>query len=173
LLGSSKGTLPLDVIVSRSGPCIDLAFHVSLLALVIYDVIKQALFSIDDNKGPGPDGYTSLFFKKSWDIVDGDFCHAVRDFFVSGKLLKQINHSIIVLIPKFANVTLTVDFRPISYCNMVYKVISKILSTRLVVAPADIISPLQNAFMGGRLMADNIHIIQELFRLYERKRVSP
>jgi hypothetical protein len=55
----------------------------------------------------------------------------------------------------------------------VYKVISKILYARLVVALADIISSLQNAFLGGRVMADNIYIIQELLWLYERKRVSP
>jgi hypothetical protein len=163
----------LDVAVSRSGPYIDPASHASLLAPVTCDVIKQALFSIDDNKASGPDGYTSLFFKKSWDIVGSDFCHAVHDFFVSEKLLKQINHSIIALIPKSANVTSTADFRPISCCNVVYKVISKILSARLVVALADIISPLQNAFLGGRVMANNIHIIQELLRLYERKHVSP
>jgi len=56
---------------------------------------------------------------------------------------------------------------------VVYKVIFTILYARLVVALADIISPLQNAFLGGRVMANNIHIIQELLRLYERKRVSP
>jgi hypothetical protein len=119
LLGSSKGTFPLDVAVSRSGPCIDPASHASLLAPVTYDVIKQALFSIDDNKASRPDGYTSLFFKKSWDIVGSDFCHAVRDLFVSRKLFKQINHFIIALIPKSANVTSTADFRPISCCNVV------------------------------------------------------
>jgi len=173
LLGSSESTLPLDVAVSWSGPCIDLASHASLLALITYDVIKQALFSLDDNKASKLDGYTSLFFKKSWDIVDSDFYHVVHDFFVSRKLLKQINHSIIALIPKSANVTSTADFRPISYCNMVYKVISKILSARLVIALAYIISPLQNAFLGDRVMANNIHIIQELLWLYERKHVSP
>jgi hypothetical protein len=52
-------------------------------------------------------------------------------------------------------------------------VISKILSTRFVIALADIINPLQNAFLRGRLMADNIHLLQELLRLYECKRVSP
>ena len=149
----------MDVVVSWSGPCIDLASHASLLAPITYDVIKQALFSLYDNKASGLDGYTFLFFKKSWDIVDSDFCHVVCDFFVSRKLLKQINHSIIALIPKSANVTWTADFRPISCCNMVYKVISKILSARLVVALADIISPLQNAFLGDRVMANNIHII--------------
>ena len=52
-----------------------------------------------------------------------DFYAVVNDFFVSRKLLKQINHSIIALVPKSANVTFANDFRPISYYNVVYKVI--------------------------------------------------
>nr|TKS08112.1 hypothetical protein D5086_0000107620 [Populus alba] len=164
LLGSSEGTFFLDVVVSRFGPCIDLASHASLLAPFTCGVIKQALFSINDNNASRSDGYTFLSLKKSWDIIGSDSCHAIRDLFVSGKLLKQINHFIIALIPKFANVTS--NFKPISCCNVVYKVISKIPFTSLVVAFAGIISPLQNAFLGGRVMADNIHIIQELLLLY-------
>jgi len=173
LFSSSKVTLPLDDEVSRSSPCIDPTSHASLMAPVTNDIFKQALFSINDDKAPTPYGYTSFFFKKSLDIISGDLCLAVYDFFVSGKLLKQINHSIIALIPKSANVSTTADFKPISCYNMVYKVIYKILSIRFATALADIISPLQNAFLGGRLMADNIHLIQELLRPYKRKRVSP
>jgi hypothetical protein len=38
---------------------------------------------MDDDKAPGPDGYTSAFFKKAWNIVGDDFCSAVQDFFAS------------------------------------------------------------------------------------------
>jgi len=65
LLSTSKDTLPLDVEVSRSGPCIDIDSYSSLLAPVTNDDIKVALFNIDDNKAPGPDGYSSCFFKKA------------------------------------------------------------------------------------------------------------
>jgi len=171
-LALQKDTLPSDVEVSRSGPCIDATSHNSLLAPVTNDDIKTALFSIDDNKAPGPDGY-SCFFKKTWDIVGGDFCLVVRDFFATGDLLKQINHSIIALIPKSAHVSSATDFRPISCCYVIYKVISKILSARFAVALAGIISPMQNAFLGGKMMANNIHLIQELLRQYGRKRASP
>ena len=93
----------------------------------------------------------------------------MRDFFESGALLKQINHSIITLIPKSANTTSVSDFRPISCCNVIYKVIAKLLAVRLSHALVTIISPMQNAFLGGRLMTDNIHLVQELLRNYERK----
>jgi mannosylglycoprotein endo-beta-mannosidase len=174
LLGTSKGTLPLDVNVIQHGPCLDTASISSLLAPVSDADIKHALFAIADDKAPGPDGFSSCFFKKSWDVVGQDFCLAMRDFFESGALLKQINHCIIALIPKSANASSTSDFRSISCCNVIYKVINaKILAVRLSHALATIISPMQNAFLGGRLMADNIHLVQELLRNYERKRTSP
>jgi hypothetical protein len=105
--------------------------------------------------------------------VGGDFCLVVHDFFTTGDLFRQINHSIIALILKSAHVSSAIDFRPISSCNMIYKVISTILSTRLATALAGIISPMQNAFLGGRMMANNIHLLQELLHQYGRKRASP
>ncbi|GJY90761.1 putative RNA-directed DNA polymerase, eukaryota, reverse transcriptase zinc-binding domain protein [Tanacetum coccineum] len=64
------------------------------------DEIKEAMFSIGDDRAPGPDGYTSAFFKKGWDIMGVDVCKAIRDFFVNGHILKEINHTYISLIPK-------------------------------------------------------------------------
>ena len=62
--------------------------------------IKMALFDIDDNKAPDPDGFTSKFFKNAWHIVKKDFCAAVKEFFVKGKLLGEINATLIALVPK-------------------------------------------------------------------------
>lgn len=74
---------------------------------------------------------------------------AVQDFFSFGKIFKHINHSIISLIPKYDNVDSPNYFRSISYCNVIYKVISKLLSDRLARVLPDIISPLKNAILGG------------------------
>ncbi|GJX57723.1 sodium/hydrogen exchanger 6, partial [Tanacetum coccineum] len=48
--------------------------------------IKGALFSMGNAKAPGPDGFTTAFFKKSWDIVGGEMTIAIRDFFTNGTL---------------------------------------------------------------------------------------
>ncbi|GKE43373.1 hypothetical protein Tco_1470657, partial [Tanacetum coccineum] len=53
--------------------------------------IKKAMFSIGDNKAPGPDGYSAKFFKEAWHIVGTDVCNAVKEFFSSGKLLGELN----------------------------------------------------------------------------------
>ncbi|GJV82770.1 RNA-directed DNA polymerase, eukaryota, reverse transcriptase zinc-binding domain protein [Tanacetum coccineum] len=52
--------------------------------------IKIALFDIDDDKALGPDGYTSKFYKKAWDVVKGEFCAAIKEFFLTRKLLGEI-----------------------------------------------------------------------------------
>ena len=64
--------------------------------------------------------------------MGNQFCQAVKEFFSSGSLLKQINHTTVVLIPKNAHASVVTDYRPISCCNVLYKVISKILATRMV-----------------------------------------
>ncbi|GKF30051.1 hypothetical protein Tco_0096393, partial [Tanacetum coccineum] len=72
----------------------------NMVRVVSNDEIRNAMFSFGNDKAPGPDGYTSLFFKKAWDVVGGDICNAVRDFFSNGKLLREVNHTIIALLPK-------------------------------------------------------------------------
>ncbi|GKB62983.1 putative RNA-directed DNA polymerase [Tanacetum coccineum] len=80
--------------------------------------IKSALFSMEDDKAPGPDGFSSKIFKSSWSIVGTEFTRAIYDFFVNGKLLKEVNATIIALVPKVKTPKKVSDFKPISCCNI-------------------------------------------------------
>ncbi|GJW52546.1 RNA-directed DNA polymerase, eukaryota, reverse transcriptase zinc-binding domain protein [Tanacetum coccineum] len=62
--------------------------------------IKEALKSIDHNKASGSDGYTAKNFKAAWEIVDKDVCLAIKEFFHKGKILGELNATIISLVPK-------------------------------------------------------------------------
>lgn len=64
------------------------------------DEIKQALFSIPDDKSPVPDGFPSCFFKKTWHITGLCFIRAMRSFITSGKLLGSFNATKITVVPK-------------------------------------------------------------------------
>lgn len=66
------------------------------------------------NKSPGPNGYSSEFFIAALDIVDSLITSIVKEFFTSGRLLKQMNSTVIALIPKFKHSTKVTEFRPIS-----------------------------------------------------------
>ncbi|KAF7848333.1 hypothetical protein BT93_L2086 [Corymbia citriodora subsp. variegata] len=93
--------------------------------------IREAMFSLAGNKAPGPDGYNADFFKQNWDKVGPTVTKAIIDFLESGCLLKEINNTIIALVPKVPNATSVSDFRPIACCNTIYKCITKIFSSRI------------------------------------------
>lgn len=97
LLGTDVDVVDIDMDVFQHGPGIPSDCLEALVRGVTDVEIKQAIFDIGNDKAPGPDGYTSGFFKKTWDIVGFDVCQAVKEFFVSGQLLKQLNHTIIAL----------------------------------------------------------------------------
>lgn len=135
--------------------------------------IKRAVFGVGEDKSPGPDGYTSAFFKRTWSVVGKLVTEAILEFFERDALLKQLNNAIVALIPKGKHLPMVSYFRPISCCNVVYKAITKILAERLSPLLDDLLDKAQGAFVPGRSMAENIFIVQELIRHYGRKRISP
>ena len=94
-----------------------------------------------NQKAPGPNGLPALFYKRYWNIVGKSVIEAVKSFFTSGRLLKEVNSSLIVLIPKFQSPSSVNHFRPISLCNTMYKTISKPLVSRLRPLLDKLISP--------------------------------
>ncbi|XP_019096517.1 PREDICTED: uncharacterized protein LOC104768075 [Camelina sativa] len=125
--------------------------------------VKSTLFTMHPDKAPGPNGMTALFFQKAWDIVKTDLVDLVNRFLVERVFDKDLNRTHICLIPKVAKPTRMAELRPISLCNVGYKIISKILCQRLKRVLPGLISETQSAFVPGRLISDNILIAQEMF----------
>ncbi|XP_010495306.1 PREDICTED: uncharacterized protein LOC104772378 [Camelina sativa] len=125
--------------------------------------VKQALFMMHPDKAPGPDGMTALFFQKAWTVVKDDLVALVNRFFEEGEFDKSLNQTHICLIPKVAKPTRMAELRPISLCNVGYKILSKVLCNRLKWFLPGLISETQSAFVSGRLISDNILIAQEMF----------
>ncbi|XP_022880540.1 uncharacterized protein LOC111397792 [Olea europaea var. sylvestris] len=173
LLGTSCPVRPIELDILKNGPLVSLEQGNSLTRDIFSQEIKEALFGIGDDKSPRPDGYTSCFFKKAWGIVGDNVVETIKEFFSSRSLLKQINHTIITLVPKSNHTPNVGDHRPISCCNVIYKVISKILASRLRPILKTIVDQAQTAFVEGKSMTENIHLAQELMRQYNRKRVAP
>ncbi|KAJ0442317.1 putative RNA-directed DNA polymerase [Helianthus annuus] len=144
-----------------------------MIRTVSDDEIKTAFFDVGDDKAPGPDGYSAAFFKKSWQIIGEEVIFAIKDFFNSGRLLQEINHTFLALIPKVNSPTFVTDYRPISCCNVIYKAISKILTNRLLEGINDVVSLNQSAFIPGRRISDNIMLTQELLHNYHRNTGPP
>jgi hypothetical protein len=120
------------------------------------DEIRIALFSILDDKAFGLDGYTSLFFKRHWEIIYGDFIVIMRLFFDTLTLPKCVNATRIALVPKIENPISVNDFRLISYCNVMYKCISKVIVNKLKVIIPNVICPSQTIFVSGHQITNAI-----------------
>ncbi|KAL0298520.1 UNVERIFIED_CONTAM: putative mitochondrial protein [Sesamum radiatum] len=119
------------------------------------EVIK-ALFGMSPLKSLGPDGMPSIFYQKFWHVVKSDVISCVLNFLNSRVLPMGFNETHIVLIPKCKQPQSLSQYRPISLCNVAYKIASKSIANRLKPWLDRIISPAQSAFVPGRLITDNV-----------------
>jgi hypothetical protein len=127
-----------------------------LTAVVSMEEITAALHQMAPLKAPGPDGFPACFYQNNWDIVHNEVCDVILYFFETREMDEKLNSTNIALIPKNSNPCSVSDFRPISLCNVLYKLISKILANRLKKVLPSIISSTQSAFIPRRLITDNI-----------------
>lgn len=124
----SDHNLDATTVVSLFDPVVSEDDNLKLCAEFSDKEISDALFQIRPLKAPEPDGFPARFFQRNWDTLKGNIIIAVREFFKTGVMPEGVNDTSIVLIPKLANPIKLSDFRPISLCNVVYKVVYKVFS---------------------------------------------
>ncbi|GJR59950.1 sodium/hydrogen exchanger 6 [Tanacetum coccineum] len=108
---------------------------------VVNPLVHEGLFSSRLNSD-------KAFEMKAWDVVGGDVCNVINDFFLNGKILKEINHTIIALLPK-------------------------IITNRIKEGLNDVVSINQSAFILGYSISDNILLTQDLMHNYHSNRGPP
>jgi len=140
-----------------------------LISVPTEDEIYQAIFSLNKDSAPGPDGFGALFFQTFWDVVKTDISNAVLQFFKTGWILPNFNSNNIVLIPKTNHAGTVSDYRPIAIANFKFKIISKILADRLSVFMPSIISTQQRGFIKGRSIKDCICLTSEAINVLNKK----
>lgn len=101
-----------------------------LLPFSALDVIA-AVKQLHPTKAPGPDRLPAVFYHTFWKIVGNDVINFCLDFLNGDGGLESVNETNITLIPKLKESKTMMHFRPISLCNVVYKIISKVLANRL------------------------------------------
>lgn len=131
--------------------------------------ILLALNSFKATKVPGPDCFIPLFFLYCWDIIKTDLIYTIQTFFSTGHLPTGINHTFLAFIIKSYSANTVSQFCPISLCNTSYKIISKILASRIEPFLNDKISPHQSAFIKGRLIQENSIIAFEALHSVKKK----
>ena len=101
-------------------------------------------------KSPGPDGFTSNFSHLFWDLVKEGMLCIVEESKTKKGVLKAFNATFLTLIPKEAGADTPDKFKPIVLCNVIYKIISKVIANRLKPLLPVLISPEQSGFVEGR-----------------------
>uniref|UniRef100_A0A2N9HAJ1 Reverse transcriptase domain-containing protein n=1 Tax=Fagus sylvatica TaxID=28930 RepID=A0A2N9HAJ1_FAGSY len=123
--------------------------------------VKDALNQMAPLKAPGSNGFSPIFYESYWHVVGQDVTEAVLSCLNSGTLLSSINHTFVTLIPKVKNPKKVIEYRPISLCNVVYKLILKVLANRLKLVLPHVISNTQSAFVPSHLITNNILVAFE------------
>lgn len=91
-------------------------------------------------------------------------------FFETGKLPEGTNDALVVMIPKVTKPESITQFRHISLCNVLFKIITKAMVGRLKSMMSKLIGPAQSSFIPSRLSADNIVVVQEAVHSMKRKK---
>lgn len=131
--------------------------------------VERALKEISTHNSLGLDGFGAGFYKNYWEIVGRETSKAVLEFLNGRKIDRQLNHTYLALIPSVSSPISMNNCRPISLCNVLYKLMSKVLANKVKGVLHDIISSNQSVFILVRLITDNIIIAYELLHSMKSK----
>lgn len=131
--------------------------------------IKNAVFAMNKDGAPGPDGFGAFFYQTYWEVIKNDVTNAVLEFFTSNWISPNWNANTVVLVPKVPNADTISQFRPIAMANFKFKIISKILADRLALILPDIVSKEQRGFIKGRQIKDCICLTSEAINMLYKK----
>ncbi|XP_058111992.1 uncharacterized protein LOC131255311 [Magnolia sinica] len=131
--------------------------------------VKQVVLAISIDVAPGSNSFPGSFFASCWDVIGNDLLKAATFLFQGGNLPRAISTTLIYLALKSTTPKKFLDFRPISLCNCLYKILVKIISVRLSEVLPSLISLEQGAFVQGRSMVESIALAQEMARELNRK----
>lgn len=131
----------------------------TLTRSVLNEDIATGLWSLKAFKAPGLDGLHADFFQHFWLFVGESVRNEVGQIFTSSRMPVYLNRTVVTLISKCRNPESFSHYQPISLCNTVYKIISKIIVARIRPFLPNLVSPLQTAFVPGRKGIDNAIIV--------------
>jgi hypothetical protein len=114
---------PSDEVLQKVSMRVTTEMNNSLCRRFSVEEVNKALFQIGDLKAPGPDGLHVVFYKRYWSLLGEDLKREVLQAVNSGIIPEGWNDTVVVLITKVENAENITQFRPISLCNIVYKVI--------------------------------------------------
>lgn len=134
----------------------------NLLALAIDEEVRKAVFSMTPLKALGMDGLQASFFQSQWEIVGPSICKFVRNSLGGVLLDLNLNNTLLLLIPNIQSLERIIQFRPISLCSVLYKILTKTIVSRLRPLMVILTSQNQFSFIPSIDIANNIIVAHSL-----------
>ncbi len=160
----------VEVVLDGIQPCVTQGMNQTLTCQFTESEVITTMKQMAPLKAPGPDGMPPIFYQSYWHVVGKDISAAILYCLHSSTLLPSLNHTYVTLIPKTKSPERVIEYRPISLCNVIYKLISKVLANRLKKILPHVISESQSAFVPRRLITNNILIAFEtLHHMHNRR----
>lgn len=144
--------------------------NMELLRGFTREEVREAVFDMGAEKSPGDDGLNPGFFQRFWNIIGSDVADFCISCIASGRIPDEVNTTLLVLIPKKQTPEQMTDLRPIALCQVLYKIMAKMVANRMKHLLPKLISPYQSAFVAGRQIQDNSIIAYEVLHHMRGKR---
>ena len=127
-----------------------------------FDEFELAVKQMHPDKAPRPDGLNPAFYQFYWPVMGKEIFNVCSSWPDKKELPANLNGTLLTLIPKCESPTTMRELRPIALCNVLYKIIAKVLANRLKTILPHIISDTQSAFVPGRSILDNVIVAFEM-----------
>jgi hypothetical protein len=134
--------------------------------------VKAAIFQMEHNNAPGPNGFPIKFYQVSWEIIKIGLMALFHEFYKGELPLFSLNFGIITLLPKEKEAKQIQQFRPICLLNVSFKNFTKAMMNRMALVAQKIIRPLQITFMSGMNIMDWAAILHETIHKMHRKKLD-
>jgi hypothetical protein len=143
--------------------------NVNLTAPFTKEEFREAMFSMHPDKCSGPNGYSLGFYQQFWNMCSDEIFKECCIWLDTGSFPPDLNMTNIALIPKGNSQASMKDWRPIALCNVLYKLISKVLANKLKIILHKCISDNQPAFVPNRSILDNAMVAIEVIHFVKTK----
>lgn len=157
------------LVTSQVFPRLHQELFTVLMEVPSTEEILKVIKSMGSYKAPGIDGFQPIFFQSQWPTIGPSVVKFILSFFNTGYLPQSLKETLLVLILKIQNPDCLANFRPISLCNVVYKIVTKIFANRIKPLMSRLVDENQSSFIAGLNAIDNVVIVQEVIHSMKRK----